>query len=74
MCVLLSLLVSLLAVAEYESLHKQYLTENQYRQHIEEKLRKVCLLKLILQPTNLPTEKVVCVVWSTFLVDHQGEA
>jgi len=34
---------SLLAVAEYESLHKQYLTENQYRQHIEEKLRKVCV-------------------------------
>lgn len=34
-------LVSLLAVAEYESLHKQYTEENKYRDQIEKKLKQV---------------------------------
>ncbi|XP_057306423.1 shootin-1-like isoform X2 [Hydractinia symbiolongicarpus] len=33
--------VSLLAVAEYESLHKQYVTENKYRLEVEEKVKKL---------------------------------
>ena len=38
---ILCFLVSLLAVAEYESLHKQYTEENKYREKIENKLKQV---------------------------------
>ena len=45
--------MSLLAVAEYEALHKQYVTENKYREEVEKKLKKVSLSQVKQHVTHI---------------------